>query len=171
LSPIRKASRRSFPVQATAWPMFRTRTSLRARVSWWEDPIRCSRRCSSTWRKLRREASTGRAAARQSDAETKAPSRYIPAATRRAVFERDQGRCAYVDERGERCRETSRLQIHHLEAFAKGGRHELSKLSLRCEAHNTLAAEDDFGREYIDRKRDGGRHESLRVASRTHRHG
>jgi hypothetical protein len=108
---------------------------------------------------------------RQSGAEAKPLSRYIPATTRRAVFERDQGRCTHVDERGQRCRETSRMQIHHLEAFAKGGRHELSKLSLRCEAHNALAAEDDFGRAYIERKRDGGRHESLRVASRAHRHG
>jgi len=102
---------------------------------------------------------------RQRGARTKATSRYIPATTRRAVFDRDEGRCTYVDERGQRCREMSQLQIHHLEAFANGGRHELANLTLRCEAHNTLAAEEDFGREHIERKREGGRHESLRVVS------
>jgi hypothetical protein len=32
---------------------------------------------------------------------------------------------------------------------------------LRCAAHNALAAEEDFGREHIEQKRDQARHESL----------
>jgi hypothetical protein len=35
---------------------------------------------------------------------------------------------------------------------------------LRCHAHNTLAAEQDFGREPMARRRDGCRHEPLRRA-------
>jgi hypothetical protein len=90
--------------------------------------------------------------------------RYVPAKLRRAVFERDERQCAYLDERGIRCRETERLELHHLEPFARGGAHRLENLSLRCEAHNTLAAEQDFGREHIARRRDGCQHESLRRA-------
>jgi hypothetical protein len=39
--------------------------------------------------------------------------RHVPAAVRHAVFERDGNRCAYVDSRGEHCRETARLEFHH----------------------------------------------------------
>ncbi|HWP04183.1 MAG TPA: HNH endonuclease [Polyangiaceae bacterium] len=90
--------------------------------------------------------------------------RYVPANLRRAVLERDERQCAYLDERGVRCRETERLEIHHLEPFARGGGQRLENLSLRCRAHNTLAAEQDFGRKHIARRRDGCRHESLRRA-------
>lgn len=31
----------------------------------------------------------------------------------RAVWQRDQSRCTYVDDRGQRCRETSMLEYHH----------------------------------------------------------
>ena len=99
--------------------------------------------------------------------EVEAPrrrGRYVPAKLRRAVFERDERQCAYVDERGVRCRETERLELHHLESFARGGAHCLENLSLRCQAHNTFAAEQDFGREHIARRRDGCRHESMRRA-------
>jgi hypothetical protein len=66
------------------------------------------------------------------------------------VWERDGARCAYVDCRGERCRETSGLEIHHLHAHALGGPPTPDNLELRCRAHNTLAAEEDFGREHMD---------------------
>jgi hypothetical protein len=80
--------------------------------------------------------------------------RHIPAAVRRAVFERDGGRCTHVDERGVRCRETSFLDLHHLKPFGKQGRSSTSNLTLRCSAHNALAAEQDFGAEHIVAKRD-----------------
>jgi hypothetical protein len=80
------------------------------------------------------------------------------------VFERDEGRCTYVDERGQRCHEAHRLHIHHLKPFAKGGTHTVSNLTLRCQAHNDLAAEEDLGRAHMAAKREGGRHESLRRA-------
>jgi hypothetical protein len=58
--------------------------------------------------------------------------------------------CTYVDPAGRRCRETHRLQFHHLEPFAQGGEHTTTNLALRCAAHNALAAEHDFGRELIE---------------------
>lgn len=87
-------------------------------------------------------------------------SRHIPAAVKREVYERDAGRCSYLDERGERCCETRYLELHHLQPFANGGPHLASNLALRCAAHNQLAAEDDFGRLRMAARRDEGRHES-----------
>jgi hypothetical protein len=81
---------------------------------------------------------------------TTPPSRHVPAAVRRAVWDRDRARCAYHDDRGERCRETSGLEIHHRHAHALCGPMTLDNLELRCRAHNTLAAERDFGREHMD---------------------
>jgi len=66
-----------------------------------------------------------------------------------------------VDSRGARCRETHFLEVHHLRAFARGGEHATSNLSLRCASHNALAAEQDFGRDRIAQKRDSSRHQSL----------
>jgi hypothetical protein len=79
--------------------------------------------------------------------------RHIPAAVRRAVFERDGNRCTYVDEHGMRCAETHRLEFHHLKPFATGGGHTPPNLTMRCRSHNTLAAEEDFGREVIQNKK------------------
>jgi hypothetical protein len=93
--------------------------------------------------------------------------RHVPAAVRRAVFERDQSRCAYLDDSGQRCRETHHLELHHLKPFAMGGEHTLANLALRCRAHNTLAAEDDFGADFIEQTRDSRRHEPLRRQTRS----
>jgi 5-methylcytosine-specific restriction endonuclease McrA len=76
--------------------------------------------------------------------------RHVPASVRRAVFDRDGERCSYRDSRGVRCRETFGLEVHHRHAHALGGPETLDNLELRCRAHNTLAAEQDFGREYMD---------------------
>ncbi len=73
----------------------------------------------------------------------------IPAAIRRTVRQRDAARCSYVDARGQRCRETARLEFHHEQAFARGGPTTAENLALRCRAHNALAAEEDFGRGFM----------------------
>jgi hypothetical protein len=106
----------------------------------------------------------------QSDAESRQQSevqpehprwrgRHVPAAVRRAVFERDEGRCTYADALGRRCAETHRVELHHLRAFARGGEHTEENLTLRCHAHNALAAEQDFGREFIELARGTSEHE------------
>ena len=96
-------------------------------------------------------------------AATRAPrqrGRSVPANIRRAVWSRDEARCTYVDATtGQRCRATHRLQLHHESAFARGGAHTTSNLTLRCAAHNTLAAEADFGRDLIELRKDALRHE------------
>jgi 5-methylcytosine-specific restriction endonuclease McrA len=84
--------------------------------------------------------------------------RHVPAAVRRAVFERDGNQCTYTADTGMRCPETHRLEFHHLTPFAVGGEHDVSNIALRCVAHNALAAEEDFGRELVEEKK-GSSHE------------
>jgi hypothetical protein len=96
---------------------------------------------------------------RAESAQPRRRGRYVPAAVRHAVFERDEGRCTYADSSGRRCAETHRLELHHLWAFARGGEHTVDNLTLRCHAHNALAAEEDFGRPLIELARGAGEHE------------
>jgi hypothetical protein len=95
------------------------------------------------------------------------PGRYVPAAERREVYTRDDGRCTFTDAGGQRCRETRYLELHHLKPFSHGGENIASNLTLRCAAHNALAAEQDFGRERVARQRDSTRHESRAARART----
>ena len=63
--------------------------------------------------------------------------RVIPAAIKRAVWERDQGRCSYVDPTtGRRCSSRHLLQIDHIRPWAKGGGAEPDNLRLLCHAHH-----------------------------------
>ena len=101
------------------------------------------------------QASPGSPHADQSPAG-RVSSRHVPAAVTRGVWARDKGRCAYVDSRGCRCRETSRLELHHRHPYARGGPPTLNNLELRCRAHNLLAAEVDFGRQHMHRVRGSG---------------
>jgi hypothetical protein len=75
---------------------------------------------------------------------TKPGSRRVPAAVRRAVWARDEGRCAFVGRNG-RCRETGLLQFHHVTPYARGGPSIVENIQLRCAAHNTHEAELVFG--------------------------
>ena len=85
--------------------------------------------------------------------ETEPASRYIPMAIRRAVFERDGGRCTFIDERGHRCPETSCLEFDHVDGFARHRVHDVNSIRLRCRAHNQHAAEQMYGREFMARAR------------------
>ncbi len=86
------------------------------------------------------------AAAHRPAARPRATStpRHVPAAIRRTVWTRDEGRCAFVGVDG-RCHETGWLELHHVMPFARGGPTTLENLELRCRAHNAYEAERDFG--------------------------
>ena len=88
------------------------------------------------------------------EGEPKQRSRHIPAAIRSAVWSRDGGACTYVAPDGTRCASTKRLELHHTEPFARGGEHTVDALCLRCRAHNQLAARQDFGRGFVERRID-----------------
>jgi hypothetical protein len=71
-------------------------------------------------------------------------SRHIPAAVRRAVWRRDEGRCAFVGTAG-RCTERGFLEFHHVEPFAAGGAATVDNIELRCTRHNAYEASLFFG--------------------------
>jgi hypothetical protein len=52
------------------------------------------------------------------------------------------------------------LEFHHVKPFAAGGEHTASNLTLRCAAHNALAAEEDFGREFVESQKPSRAHET-----------
>ncbi len=79
--------------------------------------------------------------------------RHIPAAVKRAVWERDGGRCTFVSEDRHRCEATSPLEFDHAEPVAQGGKATAANLRLRCRAHNQHGAEQVFGAGFMDEKR------------------
>jgi 5-methylcytosine-specific restriction endonuclease McrA len=81
-------------------------------------------------------------------------ARHIPAGVKRAVWERDGGRCTFVGENGHRCESRARLEFDHVEPVANGGHATVKGLRLRCRAHNQLEAERHFGRDFMHAKRD-----------------
>jgi 5-methylcytosine-specific restriction endonuclease McrA len=83
----------------------------------------------------------------------------IPAAVKRAVWERDGGRCAYVSAEGHRCESRWQLEYDHVEPASRGGPSTVENTRLRCKGHNLLHAEKAFGREHMARfrKRSGSR--------------
>ncbi len=99
----------------------------------------------------RRFAATSSPRNSLSKADTSPRSRYIPAAIRRAVRQRDGNQCRYVDESGRRCRERHRLEFHHLHTFGLGGDHDPGNIRLMCRMHNRYLAECDYGREAMAR--------------------
>ncbi len=91
------------------------------------------------------------AAASEPEAEVTERSRAIPAEVKRAVVERDGLRCTYEGP-GGRCTETRRLELHHEEAFARGGAHSVDNLRVVCQAHNLLVARQELGARFVARK-------------------
>lgn len=81
------------------------------------------------------------------DADPAPSSRHIPAPVRRAVHERDEGRCTYEDASGRRCTARDRLEFHHHRtSFGRGGDHSVENLRLMCRTHNQLLAEREYGK-------------------------
>jgi hypothetical protein len=91
------------------------------------------------------------------EAESKeTSSRHVPDAIKRTVYERDGGRCTFVDDRGHRCTERGFLEFDHVEGFARTHLHDVDAIRLLCRAHNQFAADGVYGRTWMDsvRKRD-----------------
>src|SRR4051812_11537917 len=80
-------------------------------------------------------------------------SRPMPASVRRHVYVRDEGRCTFVDEAGNRCPETGMLEYDHIDGWARTHRHDPDRIRLRCHAHNQHAAEQMYGRAFMERAR------------------
>ena len=111
--------------------------------------------------RLRRTVAAG-----SSRAPRRTATRYVPAPVRRAVWERDGGRCTFVGEGGKRCHSRHFLEFDHAEPFARGGAATVEGLRLRCRAHNQYEAERVFGAEFMRAKRNGARLARRNAAAR-----
>ena len=77
--------------------------------------------------------------------------RFIPAAIKRAVLARDQGKCVYKNpETGKICGSQFQLQIDHIIPVALNGESTLDNLRCLCRAHNIHEASRIFGAEKME---------------------
>lgn len=88
-----------------------------------------------------------------SETDTAPKTRHVPAAVKRAIDERDGGRCRFVDLQGRRCTARAGLEFHHGLPWAVGGDHAPGAMSLLCRTHNRTLAEVDFGRKVVGARR------------------
>jgi hypothetical protein len=87
---------------------------------------------------------------RLAETDTAPTSRHVPAPVRRAVWERDDGRCTFVDARGRRCKARDRLEFqHHGTPYGRRGDHSMATVRIMCRTHNQLQAELDNGTKKI----------------------
>jgi 5-methylcytosine-specific restriction endonuclease McrA len=86
-------------------------------------------------------------------ARTATRARTIPAEVRRAVWERDGGRCTFVGAGGHACGSTKRLQFDHVIPMSRGGESTAENIRLLCPTHNRLEAEIVFGRRFMELRR------------------
>ncbi len=80
--------------------------------------------------------------------------RHIPAAVKRAVWQRDGGQCGFVGEGGHRCGSRRFLEFDHVDPVARGGEATVDGIRLRCRAHNQYEAECVFGAGFMASKRE-----------------
>jgi hypothetical protein len=99
----------------------------------------------------RRFGKTSRPRKSLSNTDTRPRTRHIPAAVRRAVEKRDGGRCTYRDKAGRRCTRRHDLEFHHRDPYGFGGDHSPDNVAQMCKTHNALMAEQDYGKEAMER--------------------
>ena len=75
----------------------------------------------------------------------------IPAAVKRAVWARDQGRCTWPLDSGGVCGSTHRLEFDHIDPWASWGEPTEANLRVVCHSHNALAARQTFGERCVGR--------------------
>lgn len=80
-------------------------------------------------------------------------SRTVPNTVKREVAARDDDRCTFVDAQGHRCEERAFLEFDHIRPVARGGMATSAEdVRLRCRSHNLHAAQQAFGKEFMNRK-------------------
>jgi hypothetical protein len=73
------------------------------------------------------------------------PRAAIPAAVKRAVWERDGDHCTWPLDGGGCCGSTHRLELDHIIPWAEWGPSTVENLRVVCGRHNALAARKAFG--------------------------
>jgi hypothetical protein len=76
---------------------------------------------------------------------------HVPAAVKRAVWSRDDGKCQWPLDSGGICGSTLRLEIDHVVPRARGGPSTIDNCRLACRTHNQLAARQVYGDDWMDR--------------------
>ena len=102
-------------------------------------PIPISAPPPSTQEETARPAATGAkpTGAATPTAKPCASGRAISAGVRRQVWQRDGGRCSYIDpQTGRRCNSTHLIEIDHIVPHALGGGADPGNLRLLCGAHH-----------------------------------
>lgn len=89
------------------------------------------------------------AGARTQLAASSSNPRYVPAAVRQAVCQRDGGRCTFVGPDGTRCNSEWHLQFDHEAPVAMGGSTTVDNLRLLCAKHNRLEAKRKLGADRV----------------------
>ena len=80
---------------------------------------------------------------------------HVPVAVRRAVWERDGGKCRWPLDGGGTCDSTLRVELDHVVPRARGGPSTVDNCRLLCRAHNDLAARLAYGEDWMDTFTDG----------------
>jgi len=75
---------------------------------------------------------------------------HIPAAVKRAVWSRDEGKCQWPLDSGGICGSTMRLEIDHVVPRGRGGASTVDNSRLACKFHNQLAARQIYGDDWMD---------------------
>jgi hypothetical protein len=75
---------------------------------------------------------------------------HVPAAVKRAVWARDEGKCHWPLDSGGICGSTLRLEIDHVVPRARGGPSTVENCRLTCRTHNILAARQVYGDDWMD---------------------
>jgi hypothetical protein len=87
------------------------------------------------------------------------PSRnpgHVPAAVKRAVWARDEGKCQWRLDSGGICGSTLRLEIDHIRPLGRGGQSTVANCRLACCFHNQLAARQVYGDDWMEMFTGGG---------------
>jgi hypothetical protein len=91
---------------------------------------------------------------------------YIPAAVRREVWERDEGKCQWPVDGGGVCGSQLRPELDHVHLKCRGAKPIASELRVLCALHNQLAARLALGDQVMDRYTRDPRQPGLFGASR-----
>ena len=86
-----------------------------------------------------------------------AGGRYIPAAVRRTVWERDKGGCTWLMGDGKVCGSTRQVEFDHNLEVALGGESTPANIRLLCRSHNLMKAEEHLGRDLMAKFRRANR--------------
>ena len=75
---------------------------------------------------------------------------HVPASVRRAVWERDKGKCQWPRHDGRRCESMHQVEVDHIYPRAMGGPSTVDNCRLLCRIHNDLAARLIYGNDWMD---------------------